>query len=70
MQTERDNEKVPVNGTAAAIMGIAFKDAGPAMGVTVAVRSFLDRIGTQSAIGMLGIGLVCAVNASLIDKQE
>ena len=35
------------------------------MGIAVTVLSFLERIDTQSALGMLGIGLACLAISQL-----
>ena len=41
------------------LVDLVFKGVGLAMGVAVTVLSLLQEIDTQSALGMLGIGLVC-----------
>ncbi len=41
------------------LVNLIFKGIGLAMGVAVTVLSLLQEIDTQSALGMLGIGLVC-----------
>lgn len=38
---------------------LALRGVALAMGVAVVVLSFLNEIGTTSAIGMLGLGLAC-----------
>ena len=39
-----------------------------AMGVAVAALSFMDKIETSSAVGMLGIGLACLAVTQLSKK--
>lgn len=51
------------------IVDTALKGVGLAMGIAVAVLSFLDKIEVKSAIGMLGIGLAC-VAISLLNKKD
>lgn len=51
------------------IFDTALKGVGLAMGVAVAVLSFLEQIDIKSAMGMLGIGLAC-VAISLLTKKE
>ncbi len=58
----KDNNKM--------IVDTAFKGIGLAMGIAVAVLSFLDQIETKSAIGMLGIGLACLAISAFQKKVE
>ena len=52
------------------IIDTAFKGVGLAMGIAVAVLSFLNQIEVKSAIGMLGIGLVCLAISALQKKSD
>lgn len=52
------------------IIDTAFKGVGPAMGIAVAVLSFLNQIEVKSAIGMLGIGLACLAISALQKKSD
>ncbi len=49
----------PRNNKAEEITQIALKGIALAMGVAVAVLSFLKQIDANAALGMLGIGLAC-----------
>ena len=44
---------------AGALIDVILKGVAVAMGVAVAVLSFLEQIDAKSALGMLGIGLAC-----------
>ena len=44
---------------AGTLVDVILKGVAAAMGIAVTVLSFLERIDTQSALGMLGIGLAC-----------
>lgn len=70
MLTKQESKETPETGSTAAIVDTAFKSVGLAMGIAVAVLSFLNQIGTQSAIGMPGIGLACVAIASLNNKEK
>jgi transcriptional regulator with XRE-family HTH domain len=70
MQIRQDTEEISEKNTIANIVDIALKDIGLAMGIGAVVLSILNQIETQSAIGMLGIGLACAAAASLKNKQN
>lgn len=50
---------------AGTLVDIILKGVAAAMGIAVTVLSFLERIDTQSALGMLGIGLACLAISQL-----
>ena len=52
------------------IIDTAFKGVGLAMGIAVAVLSFLNQIEVKSAIGMLGLGLACLAISALQKKSD
>lgn len=52
------------------IADTALKGVALAMGIAVAVLSFLNKIDMKSAIGMLGIGLACLAITALQKKPE
>ena len=55
---------------AGTLVDIILKGVAAAMGIAVTVLSFLERIDTQSALGMLGIGLACLAISQLGKKDE
>lgn len=66
--------KAAAKGTAAAsrvsaFVRLALKGVALAMGIAVAVLSFLGEIETADAIGMLGIGLAALAIAQLSGKE-
>ena len=50
---------------AGTLVDVILKGVAAAMGIAVTVLSFLERIDTQSALGMLGIGLACLAISQL-----
>ena len=50
---------------AGALIDVILKGVAVAMGVAVAVLSFLEQIDAKSALGMLGIGLACLAISQL-----
>lgn len=58
------------NNSIHTIADTAFKGVGLAMGIAVAVLSFLGQIEARSAIGMLGIGLACLAISALQKKPD
>lgn len=57
------------NGILEKILDVAFKGVALAMGVAVTVLSAVGQMETESAIGMLGIGLACLA-LSLFQKKD
>ncbi len=51
------------------VCGIALRGIGLAMGIAVVVLSILDSIEIQSAITMLGIGLMC-LSLSVFNQKK
>ena len=52
------------------LITLALKGVALAMGVAVVVLSFLNEIGTTSAIGMLGLGLACLAVTQFSNKDN
>ena len=52
------------------LITLALKGVALAMGVAVVVLSFLNEIGTASAIGMLGLGLACLAVTQFSNKDN
>ena len=50
---------------AGTLVDVILKGVAAAMDIAVTVLSFLERIDTQSALGMLGIGLACLAISQL-----
>ncbi len=63
---EQNTKNVDIGG----IVDTALKGVGLAMGVAVAVLSFLEQIDIKSSMGMLGIGLTCVAIALLTKKED
>ena len=64
MKKAADNIKI------AELITLALKGVALAMGVAVVVLSFLNEIGTTSAIGMLGLGLACLAVTQFSNKDN
>lgn len=64
MKNTVDNIKV------SELITLALKGVALAMGVAVTVLSFLNKIDTTSAIGMLGLGLACLAVTQFSKKEE
>ena len=52
------------------LITLALRGVALAMGVAVVVLSFLNEIGTTSAIGMLGLGLACLAVTQFSNKDN
>ena len=52
------------------LITLALRGVALAMGVAVVVLSFLNEIGTTSAIGMLGLGLACLAVTQFSHKDN
>ncbi len=59
MQVKSDAKTNSKDNKFSEIISIVLKGIALAMGIAVVVLSFLNTIDTESAVGMLGIGLVC-----------
>lgn len=59
MQVKAESKGEGKNEKLTELINLIFKGVALAMGIAVAVLSFLDQIETKSALGMLGIGLAC-----------
>ena len=64
MKKAADNIKI------AELITLALRGVALAMGVAVVVLSFLNEIGTTSAIGMLGLGLACLAVTQFSHKDN
>ncbi len=63
------SEEAPRKNKAEEITQIALKGIALAMGVAVAVLSFLRQIDANAALGMLGIGLACIAVTQLPEHK-
>lgn len=68
MQSKNESKDDDRSNEVNKILNTVFNGVGLAMGIAVAVLSVLKQIETDSAIAMLGIGLVCL--AILLLQQE
>ena len=64
MKKAADNIKI------AELITLELRGVALAMGVAVVVLSFLNEIGTTSAIGMLGLGLACLAVTQFSNKDN
>ena len=64
MKKAADNIKI------SELITLALRGVALAMGVAVVVLSFLNEIGTTSAIGMLGLGLACLAVTQFSNKDS
>ena len=64
MKKTADNIKI------SELITLALRGVALAMGVAVVVLSFLNEIGTTSAIGMLGLGLACLAVTQFSNKDN
>ncbi len=65
MQGRGSDQGRTVGEKAGTLVDVILKGVAAAMGIAVTVLSFLERIDTQSALGMLGIGLACLAISQL-----
>ena len=63
-------KKAAYNIKIAELITLALRGVALAMGVAVVVLSFLNEIGTTSAIGMLGLGLACLAVTQFSNKDN
>ena len=69
MQVKADTKANAENNKVSEIVNIALKGVALAMGIAVAVLSFIGDIGTNEAVSMLGIGLACLSIAQFSKKD-
>ena len=68
MQVRTDAKENTNNNKVPEIVNLALKGVALAMGIAVAVLSFISDIGTNEAVSMLGIGLACLSVAQFSKK--
>ena len=69
MQVKADTKEESEGKKVSEIVNIALKGIALAMGVAVAVLSFIEAIGTNEAISMLGLGLACLAISQFSKKD-
>jgi len=69
MQIKADTKENVTDNKVSEIVTLALKGVALAMGIAVAVLSILSEIETNSAIGMLGIGLACLAITQFAKKE-
>ena len=69
MQVKADTKINEKTGKFSEIVDIALKGITLAMGIAVVVLSVIDKIGTNEAVCMLGIGLACIAITQLSNKE-
>lgn len=70
MQVKSNTKAQEDNAGITEIVQLALKGVALAMGVAVAVLSFMGKVETDSAIGMLGAGLACLAITQLSKKEK
>lgn len=70
MQIKADTKENVADNKLSEMITLALKGIALAMGIAVAVLSILNEIETNSAIGMLGIGLACLAITQFAKKEE
>lgn len=70
MQVKADTKENASSNKVEAIVDLALKGIALAMGIAVAVLSFMNQIEVMSAIGMLGIGLACLSITQFSKKDD
>lgn len=70
MQVKADAEEGLGSKKIDEIIELTLKGVALAMGIAVAALSFMHQIKTDSAVGMLGIGLACLAITQLPKKKE
>lgn len=69
MQVKAGTKETAEKSKVSEIIDIALKGIALAMGVAVVVLSLIDKIGTNQAVSMLGIGLACMAISQLSKKN-
>lgn len=70
MQVKSDTKENEDHAGIAELIQLVLKGVALAMGVAVAVLSFMGKVETDSAIGMLGAGLACLAITQLSDREK
>lgn len=68
MQVKSDAKTNSKDNRVPEIIPLALKSVALAMGIAVVVLLFLNTIDTESAVGMLGIGLICLAAERFSEK--
>lgn len=69
MQVKANAKESAVGSKVSEIINIALKGVALAMGIAVVVLSIMDKIATNKAISMLGIGLACMAITQFLNKD-
>lgn len=69
MQVKADKKENISSNKVEVVVNLTLKGIALAMGIAVAVLSFMNQIEVKSAVGMLGIGLAC-LSVSLFSKKD
>ena len=70
MQVKADTKEESEGKKVSEIVNIALKGIALAMGVAVVVLSFIEAVGTNEAISMLGLGLACLAISQFSKKDR
>lgn len=70
MQVKADTKENEDHAGIAELIQLILKGVALAMGVAVAVLSFMGKVEMDSAIGMLGAGLACLAVTQLSDRKK
>ncbi len=70
IQAKSKEKEITAKNKASNIASLALKGIALAMGISVAVLTFMNEIEAETAIQMLGIGLACMAVTQLPKKEE
>ena len=70
MQVEAGSKENTAHKRIGEMVTLILKGVALAMGVAVAVLSFMDQVESKSALGMLGMGLACLALLQFAQKEE